>query len=209
MKFPNPETAHPDGLLTVGGELTTETLLSAYSQGIFPWPQEGLPLLWFYPPRRGVLFFERFKVPKTTQKVIKKQEFKITHNQSFSQVIEACARIPRKSETGTWILPEMIQAYQSLFEKGHAHSFEAWYDGELVGGLYGVLVNGLLSGESLFFRRSEASKVCLVHLVQWLKSLGHQWMDIQMVTPLLASFGGEEIERKEFLRLIKENPNGG
>ena len=188
----------------MGGDLKLETLKLAYSQGIFPWPQPGYPLLWFSPPERGVLFFRNFKIPKSTQKLIKKSEFKITMDQDFPQVIENCARVPRDAESGTWILPEMVDAYKGLHKKGMAHSVEAWRGEKLVGGLYGVLVDGVFSGESMFFKESEASKVCLVHLVDHLKENKHEWIDIQMVTPLLEQFGGEYIPRHQFLKMLKD-----
>lgn len=202
--FPNPETSHPDGLVAMGGDLSSGTLEEAYSKGIFPWPQQGLPLLWFCPHERGVLFFKNFKVPKATQKKIKQQFFEITFNKDFQAVIENCARIPRNHESGTWILPEMVEAYTELHRQGKAISVEAWRNQQLVGGLYGVIIDGVFSGESMFFKESEASKVCLVHLVEFLKKQGHQWIDIQMVTPLLEQFGGEYIPRQQFLAMLKQ-----
>lgn len=202
--FPNPETSHPDGLVAMGGDLSSGTLEEAYSKGIFPWPQQGLPLLWFCPHERGVLFFKNFKVPKATQKKIKQQFFEITFNKDFQAVIENCARIPRNHESGTWILPEMVEAYTELHRQGKAISVEAWRNQQLVGGLYGVIIDGVFSGESMFFKESEASKVCLVHLVEFFKKQGHQWIDIQMVTPLLEQFGGEYIPRQQFLAMLKQ-----
>lgn len=186
----------------VGGDLNTESLESAYTQGIFPWPQEGYPMLWFSPPERGLLFFENFKVPKTTKKALKNNEFTITFDNAFDQVIESCSRVPRSHETGTWILPEMIEAYKQLHKQGNAYSVEAWQGDELVGGLYGVNFNNIYSGESMFFKVTEASKVCLVALVEKLKTSGLKWLDIQMVTPLLEQFGGEYIARKQFLKML-------
>ena len=203
MKFPDPESTDSEGLLCVGGDLSQETLELAYSQGVFPWPQEGLPLLWFCPPRRGILFFKEFKIPKSTRKIFNKKTFKLTLNHEFGQVIENCAKIPR-GNGGTWISPEMIEAYKKLHSRGKAISVEAWWEGQLVGGLYGVLIKGVFSGESLFFKKSEASKLCLVYLVESLKPLGHQWMDIQMVTPVTRQFGGQLIPRKTFLNLLKD-----
>ncbi len=200
--FPDPETANADGLLAMGGNLSAQTLEEAYTKGIFPWPQEGAPLLWFSPPERGVLFFKNFKIPKATQKKIKQKTFKLTMNKAFLRVIENCARIPRNHETGTWIIPEMVEAYTLLHKKGHGISVEAWEGDQLVGGLYGVLFEGVFSGESMFFKKSEASKVCLVYLVEELQSQGHEWIDIQMVTPLLEQFGGEYIPRKDFLDML-------
>ena len=184
------------------GDLNPESLELAYSQGIFPWPQEGFPVLWFCPPQRGVLFFEEFKIPKSTRKIFKKKTFELTLNCEFGQVIENCAKAPGRKET--WILPEMTEAYKKLHQRQKAMSVESWWEGQLVGGLYGVLLKGVFSGESLFFKKSEASKLCLVYLVDHLKSLGHQWMDIQMVTPVTRQFGGRLISRKTFLNLLKD-----
>jgi leucyl/phenylalanyl-tRNA---protein transferase len=203
LKFPDPERAGPGGLLALGGDLSPQTLENAYTQGIFPWPEPGQPLLWFSPNPRGVLFFDQFKVPKSTRKAIRDHHFTITFDQAFAQVIEACAQRPRPQQMGTWIIPEMVAAYQELHKMGHAHSVEAWSKGELVGGLYGVEFLGVFSGESMFFTQTEASKVCLAIMVDRLKSQGHLWMDIQMVTPLLAQMGGSELPRKEFLSMLK------
>lgn len=179
------------------------TLEEAYTRGIFPWPQPGFPLLWFSPPQRGVLFFNKFKIPKTTQKAIQKNLFRVTENQAFQQVIENCARIPRQQEQGTWIIPQMVESYAELHRQKKAISIEAWKGDELVGGLYGVCINKVFSGESMFFKESEASKVCLVHLVEMLKAKDYEWIDIQMVTPLLKQFGGEYIARKKYLKMLK------
>ena len=204
FKFPDPSRANPDGLLMVGGDIEPEMLKSAYSQGVFPWPQPGYPPLWFSPPERGVLEFKNFKIPKSTAKKIKQKHFEIRWNQNFRNVMENCAKVPRGEESGTWILPEMLEAYESLAKEGLAISVEAYRDKLLVGGLYGVLIHGVFSGESMFFKESEASKVCLVHLVERLKNEGHDWIDIQMVTPLLEQFGGKYIDRVLFLKWLKE-----
>ena len=193
----------------MGGDLSSNILELAYSQGIFPWPHEGLPLLWFCPPMRGVLFFKEFKIPKSTKKVLRKKTFELTLNREFGQVIENCAKVSRGDGKGTWILPEMIDAYKELHQKGKAISVEAWSEGKLTGGLYGVLVKGVFSGESLFFKKSEASKACLVYLVEFLKSRGHQWIDIQMVTSVTEQFGGRLIPRKTFLNLLRERQKQG
>ena len=214
----------------MGGDLSPRTLESAYSQGIFPWPVaqdyelssmdvipvwklfattklcgspelKKFPLLWFCPPQRGVLFFEDFKIPKSTRRIFKKKVFELTLNRDFERVIESCAEVSRGE--GTWILPDIVEAYKKLHYRQKAVSVEAWCRGELVGGLYGVLVKGVFSGESMFFKKSEASKLCLVYLVEHLKSLGHRWIDIQMVTPVTEQFGGRLIPRKAFLNLLK------
>ena len=188
----------------MGGELSTDILIEAYSQGIFPWPQEGFPMLWFCPLRRGILDFSKFHIPKSVRKLIKRGDFNVTFNQAFPKVIENCAKVPRDGETGTWILPDMQQAYCELHNKGIAHSVEAWAGDQLVGGLYGVFIKGLFSGESMFFHRSGASKVCLVQLVEHLQKQGCEWMDIQMVTPVMELFSAEYINRKKFLQRMRE-----
>ncbi len=202
--FPDPEQANANGLVAVGGDLSAATLEEAYTSGIFPWPQQDYPLLWFSPPERGILRFQDFKIPNSTQRKIKQETFKLTMNQAFMQVIENCARIPRHHENRTWILPEMVQAYSELHRLGHGISVEAWFEDHLVGGLYGVLFKGVFSGESMFFKKSEASKVCLVHLVEELRQQGHTWIDIQMVTPLLEQFGGVYVPRSQFLKMLKQ-----
>ena len=163
----------------------------------------GRPTLWFCPPQRGVLFFEELKIPKSTRKALKRKTFELTLNRDFAGVIENCAEVSRGGE-GTWILPEMISAYRELHRRQKAISVEAWSCGELAGGLYGVLIKGVFSGESMFFKKSEASKVCLVHLIEHLKKRGHRWIDIQMVTPVTRQFGGRLIPRKVFLDLLKK-----
>jgi len=201
--FPDPNSADPQGFLCAGGKLTPEVLIDAYGHGIFPWPQEGQPILWFSPPERGVLDFQDFRVPRRFQQERKKMTFDVTKNRDFAQVIENCARVPRKGEQGTWILPEMQRAYLELHSRGIAQSYEAWDGERLVGGLYGVVVNGLFSGESMFFKASGASKLCLVTMIEDRKFLGESWVDIQMVTPVLKSFGGRYILREDFLARLK------
>ena len=201
--FPDPREATEDGLLCIGGSLDVPTLVQAYSKGIFPWPQEGYPLLWFSPPKRGVLDFEEVHFPRSLLKEVKKTELKFTFNRAFDDVIQLCAAIPRSHETGTWILPEMIDAYQKFHRAGYAHSIEAWREDQLVGGLYGVYVNGVFSGESMFYVESNASKLCLMRMIAHLKSKGLQWLDTQMVTPVLEKLGGKYITRDEFLDRLK------
>mgnify|MGYP000704681205 CR=1 FL=1 len=203
IEFPDPRQTDENGLLAVGGDLTTENLLSAYTKGIFPWPQEGFPILWFSPEERGILDFDDFHIPKSVDKELRKKEFRITVNEGFDRVIENCSKIPRSEQDGTWILPEMLEAYKKLNQEGHAHSVECWREKDLVGGLYGVYIKGIFSGESMFYKESGASKACLIYLVDHLKSLGNTWMDIQMVTPVLELFGGDYISRDEFLKRLE------
>ncbi len=201
--FPDPREATEDGLLCIGGALDVPTLLQAYSKGIFPWPQEGYPLLWFSPPQRGILDFSEIHLSRTFLRDVKKCDLQFTFNKSFAKVIRACSQIPRSHETGTWILPEMVNAYIAFHKAGHAHSIEAWRDGELVGGLYGVYVAGVFSGESMFYTESNSSKLCLYKMILHLKNKGLQWLDTQMVTPLVEKLGGKYISRDEFLDRLK------
>ncbi len=204
IHFPDPRSAGEDGLLCVGGDLRVETLISAYSQGIFPWPQEGVPLLWFSPARRGVLDFKDIHWPRRLLQEIKASKFRITFNNAFNDVIHACAKVPRTHETGTWILPPIEGAYARFHREGYAHSIECWDGERLVGGLYGVYVEGVFSGESMFHIESGASKQCLFALIQKLKLAGLTWMDTQMVTPVLETFGGKYISRDEFLSRLND-----
>ncbi len=201
--FPDPRLAGDDGLLCYGGNLEVETLLEAYGNGIFPWPQEGLPLLWFSPPQRGVLDFDSIHWPRRFLRELKDESYSITFNRDFHQVIVECAAVPRSHETGTWILPSMQKAYIAFHEAGYAHSVECWHRGQLVGGLYGVYVGGVFSGESMFYKVSGGSKRCLFALTQKLRASGLGWMDIQMVTPILETFGGKYISRDEYLTRLE------
>ncbi len=203
--FPDPETAQeePNGLLAVGGCLSQERLLNAYRQGIFPWFGEEEPILWWSPNPRLVLRPETLKVSKSLRKTLKKELFQVTFDQAFSAVIEQCSQ-PREDGNGTWITNDMKQAYQQLHQAGHAHSVEAWQDGELVGGLYGIAMGGVFFGESMFSRTSNASKVAFVTLVNRLKQAGYQLIDCQVRTEHLVSLGAEEIPRKMFNRLLDQ-----
>ncbi len=198
--FPDPRTAGEDGLLCVGGDLRVDTLVSAYSQGIFPWPQEGLPLLWFSPARRGVLDFSDVHWPRRLLQEIRSEPMRVTFNHAFERVIHECATVPRLNETGTWILPPIEGAYKRFHEAGYAHSVECWSpEGELIGGLYGVFIQGVFAGESMFHRVSGASKRCLYELVRKLADQGLTWIDTQMVSPVLETFGAKYISRDDFL----------
>jgi leucyl/phenylalanyl-tRNA--protein transferase len=198
----------PEGLVAVGGNLEIATLQEAYRHGIFPWPQEGLPLLWFSPDPRGILDFKDFHVSRSLIKWDRQHpEWNYTINEAFSKVIQGCRLQKREGQAGTWILPEMEEAYHRLFEQGQILSLEVWENGELIGGIYGVLSmakNGklLFSGESMFHVKSNASKMAFWKLVEYLKSHGHSWMDMQMLTEVTTSFGGKYISREEFLQKI-------
>lgn len=204
----NPRMSTPEGLVAVGGNLETPTLREAYRNGIFPWPQEGLPLLWFSPDPRGVLDFEDLHVSRSLRKWDRQNShWKYTINQAFPQVIQACRLQPRVGQAGTWILPEMEKAYLKLFDEGQVLSLEVWEEKVLIGGIYGVLSisdSGRLffSGESMFHLKTNASKMAFWRMVEHLRAQGHTWMDIQMLTEVTRSFGGKYIEREEFLDRI-------
>lgn len=202
--FPPVESADEDGLLAVGGDLDPETLVEAYSRGIFPWPWDATtPLLWFAPPRRGLLFFEEFSIPKRLRRSLKSAPWRVTFDTATPEVIAACASSPhRRFEGRTWIIPAMVAAYTRLAALGVCHSVEVWNGADLVGGLYGISIGGMFAGESMFFRESGASKCALVALVTALKEADCGWMDCQQVTPLLAQFGGREVSREEFQALL-------
>lgn len=202
IRFPDPREAGDDGLVAVGGNLRPETLLSAYRRGIFPWPIEGYPLPWFSPKERGVLFFDELHVPRRLERERRRTVLQFTIDRAFRRVVESCARVFRPHERGTWITPQMVEAYCEFHLRGHAHSVEAWEDGELVGGVYGVDADGAFSGESMFHLRPNASKLALLHLVGHLRARGLDWIDIQMLTPHMAAFGAREIPRERFLDLL-------
>ena len=204
IEFPNPETqSSEEGLVCVGGELTVQTLLSAYVQGIFPWPQKGYPMLWFSPPERGVIDLKEFHISKSLRKDFKKCDFQFSMNQKFDAVIRACEEQTRPGQDGTWITPEVRKAYTEFHQAGFAYSVECWEKDELVGGLYGVLIDQFCSAESMFYKRSNASKYCILYLIEFLRENNIEWLDIQMVTPVTESFGGKYITRKEFMQRLK------
>lgn len=200
--FPSARAQTQEGIIAIGGDFSVDILLEAYTKGIFPWPQAELSeILWFSPEQRGVLDFSELHIAQSLQKFAKRhQHLKFTVGGAFQEVMLACQQQQRPGQQGTWILPEMIAAYTELFNQGHAISVECWEQGRLVGGIYGVLVAGLFSGESMFFRRPNASKLCFWRLVEYLRSQGHRWMDIQMLTPVTTAFGGKLISREEFLK---------
>lgn len=213
VEFPDPRDAMAEGVLAVGGLLDVGTLYTAYSAGIFPWPHPDYPLLWFSPEQRGILQFADLHLPRSFEKFLRHSEieFEITIDQAFPQVVRECSKQPRPGQEGTWILPAMIKSYIDFHKAGYAHSLEVWHNRQLVGGIYGVFVKGVFSGESMFYKTPNASKLALYHLIQTLKSWGLEWMDIQMITPVTKSFGGKYLEREDFLQKLKrtqdENEN--
>jgi leucyl/phenylalanyl-tRNA--protein transferase len=203
--FPAPELADEDGLLGVGGDLSPERLLIAYANGIFPWYSKGEPIMWWSPEPRCVLHPDRLKVSTSLRQALKKEDYDIRFDTVFADVIRECSTTPRKGQRGTWITKEMQQAYIRLHELGFAHSTEVFMDGELVGGLYGVSIGLTYSGESMFHRKPEASKIALFHLAARLKEWGYPLIDCQVTNKHLLSLGAEEMPRKEFLKQVKKN----
>ena len=204
--FPDLEHAltEPNGLLAIGGDLSTERLLNAYKHGIFPWFSEGEPVLWWSPNPRMVLFPSELKINRSLKKIINKKLFKIRLNTAFRQVIEACSKTPRANQDGTWINHDIIEAYCRLHQLGYAFSVESWQDNQLVGGCYGVIIGKMFYGESMFHLVADASKVAFVNLVHHLEQLGVDMIDCQMNTPLLASFGAKEISRDVFIKKLTQ-----
>lgn len=197
--FPPVREATDDGLLMVGGDLSPERLIFAYSQGIFPWYGEDSPILWWSPDPRCVLFPEKLHVGGSLRRVLNSGRFRFSVDVCFGSVIRACAEIPRPGQNGTWLVPEMIEAYERLHGLGHAHSVEVWQDGELAGGLYGVQCGRAFFGESMFHRQPDASKAAVVHLSEWLRKRGVEMVDCQQTTPHMLRLGAEEIPRAVFL----------
>lgn len=203
-EFPDPDEADESGLLAIGGDLSIERLKLAYSKGIFPWYEDGMPILWWTPDPRMVLFPERMIISHSLKQSIKKQQFAISIDKAFEKVIFNCSKTPRKGEDGTWITREMKNAYIRLHEAGYAHSAEAWLDGELVGGLYGVALGKVFFGESMFHHVTNASKVALYYLVEKLQSWNFKIIDAQVYTNHLESLGGELIPRRQYMQILEE-----
>ncbi len=231
-RFPDPRRTTEEGILALGGDLEPESLLLAYRQGIFPWPvdDEGESVLaWFCPPERAILEFSELHVPARLARTARQKPYEFTVNRDFRAVIEACAESPRPGQAGTWITQEMVEAYCELHRLGYAISVEAnspphllvetrvKNDADhfqkaaehvsaavppLVGGIYGVLIDGVFAGESMFYRAPNASKLALLHLIEWLRAQGITWMDIQVMTPHMKALGAKNISRDEFLEKL-------
>jgi len=202
--FPSPELAEKDGLLCVGGDLSEERLLLAYSMGIFPWYSAGDPILWWSPDPRLVLLPRDLKISRSLRQVLKNNIYEITMDAAFPEVIRNCAGARRSGNEGTWITAEMIEAYIQLHRSGVAHSIESWQNGELAGGLYGVALGGVFFGESMFAKKDNASKVAFAALVQQLIKWDFALVDCQVTTRHLISFGAREIPRSEFTQRIRK-----
>ncbi|MBK8009966.1 MAG: leucyl/phenylalanyl-tRNA--protein transferase [Deltaproteobacteria bacterium] len=204
LAFPSAEMANADGLVAVGGDLSPDRLLLAYRSGIFPWPVfEDDLMTWFSPNPRAILEFYNLRVSRSLRKVLKREIFEVRFDSDFAGVIDGC-QAPAPGRQGTWITRQLRAAYVELHRLGYAHSVESWFEGALVGGLYGVALGGFFSGESMFSRASDASKVALVHLVQHLRNRGFQLLDVQQSTHHLMNFGATELERPAYLRRLKE-----
>ena len=201
-QFPDPRTADSDGLLAAGGDLSKESLITAYSQGIFPWYDNTSPILWWSPDPRLVLFPSRFKVSDSLRQRLRSGKYEIKTDCNFEAVISHCAETRRKGQRGTWITEEMKDAYIALHGEGLAHSFETYYEGELAGGLYGVSLGRAFFGESMFHLKTDASKVALAGLVNWSLDHDFHFIDAQQSTSHLKSMGAEEIRRTAFLELL-------
>lgn len=203
--FPPAEEAGQEGLVGLGGELSPEWLIDAYTHGIFPWPmaEHDDPVPWWSPDPRAILPLDAFHVPRRLRRTVRSGRFAVTADQCFERVIRACARTHRGGG-GTWITPRMVRAYRRLHELGVAHSVEVWREGRLAGGVYGVALGGFFAGESMFHTERDASKVALVHLVEHLRRRGYLLFDIQQWTAHTGRFGAVEISRLDYLRRLAE-----
>ncbi len=196
--------AEPNGLLAAGGDLSPERLIAAYRRGIFPWFSAGQPILWWSPDPRMVLYVDEFRVSRSLGRRVRRREFEVRIDTAFRDVIDCCATLPRDGQRGTWITPEMVDAYCELHGRGIAHSVESWRDGQLCGGLYGMALGRVFFGESMFARETDASKVALVHLVALLRHLNVPLIDCQQETAHLGSFGARPIPRATFAGHLTE-----
>ena len=205
LTFPDPRYADDEGILAIGGDLSPDRLIFAYSSGIFPWYGRNEPILWWSPNPRFVLKFEDFKTSKSLRKFIKKTDYKIKFNTNFEEVIRNCSIAKRKDQDDTWITDDMISAYLDLHKEGYAISCETYLNDELIGGLYGIAIGKMFAGESMFFKKDNASKFAFVNLVEKLRSLDFHFIDCQQETDLLASFGAKNIDRDTFLEMLQNS----
>ena len=202
LLFPSPEQASDEGIVAVGGDLKPERVMLAYRKGIFPWFESDDFLLWWSPDPRMVLFPDQVKISKSMRAVLRKKQFEVTFNKAFDVVVEACAKVKRFGQNGTWITPGLMQVYSTLHTQGYAHSVEVWEEGVLVGGLYGIDLGTVFCGESMFSKANNASKVALISLAKELKKNKYKLIDCQVPTQHLASMGAESIPRAEFLTYL-------
>lgn len=202
IEFPSYNLASREGIIALGGDLSSERLIYAYQNGIFPWFSEGDPIVWYFPKKRMVLFTDELKISKSMRKIIQRNDFQITENKAFEQVIYNCKNIKRKNDLGTWITNEMEEAYIALHKQGIAKSIEVWKNDVLVGGLYGIEMNNIFCGESMFSKVSNASKLAFIYLAT---KMNYQLIDCQVYNDHLASLGAREIENREFLKLLRKH----
>jgi leucyl/phenylalanyl-tRNA--protein transferase len=207
-RFPSPRKSRSD-VIAIGDDLRVETLRDAYRHGIFPWPHEDYPLPWFSPRKRTLLFFDELHAGRTLRKTMRRAPFTFTIDRDFRAVICGCAEAERPEQDGTWIEPRIIDAYVRLHEAGDAHSIEAWDGDELAGGVYGIDAGGVFTGESMFHRRDDASKLALLFLIEHLQSRGAKFLDCQVMTPHMAALGAREVPRAQFLDLLEETQARG
>lgn len=205
--FPPPELAEPNGLLAVGGDLTPERLIAAYRRGIFPWFSENDPILWWFTSPRLILYPDELRIPKRLNREIKKGSFSVTFDCAFPRVIQACADVRRQNDEQTWITDEMISSYIKLHKRGYAHSVECWQNDKLAGGLYGVALDRIFFGESMFTKITNSSKICFVNLVQRLQLHNFRLIDCQMTTGHLLQFGAREISGRTFQQELQNSIN--
>ena len=212
-EWPTPDPDDELGLVALDYNLSPARIISAYREGIFPWPDGGPfhPIPWVCPPRRAILEFGELHVPKNLRKAQRAlaPRLRFTIDRDFEDVIRACAAAPRPGQGGTWIIPGMVSAYLEVHRRGHAHSVEAWEGDALVGGLYGVSAAGVFTGESMFHRIDDVSKLCVLHLIEHLRARGSTWIDIQQLTPHFERLGAREIERAEFLEKLAVERSAG
>jgi leucyl/phenylalanyl-tRNA---protein transferase len=206
--FPDPRAARGD-IVALGADLSVRTLRDAYRHGIFPWPHEGLPMPWFSPRRRALLFFDNLHIGRSLRRARRRAPYTFTIDRDFRSVIRACAVSPRPEQDGTWIDADIIAAYTRLHEAGDAHSIEVWRDEELVGGLYGVDSGGVFTGESMFHLGNDASKLALLFVIDHLRSRGSTFLDCQVMTPHMGALGAREIPRARFLDLLRSTQQSG
>ena len=202
IEFPSPLTANEEGIVAYGGDLNPERVLLAYRNGIFPWFEKDDYLLWWSPDPRMVLFPKNLKISKSTKKFMRNTNFQITFNKSFTEVVNACAKVKRFGQNGTWITDGLKEAYKKLHEQGHAYSVEVWQNMELVGGLYGIDLGNIFCGESMFTIKNNASKIAFIHLVKELSKNKYKLIDCQVPSAHLKSLGAEEIPRSEFIKYL-------
>ncbi|MFT7859948.1 MAG: leucyl/phenylalanyl-tRNA--protein transferase [Sulfurimonas sp.] len=203
LAFPDPRNTNEDGILAWGGDLNPSRLIRAYQHGIFPWYAHGDPILWWSPDPRLIMELDDFKLSKSLKKSMKKFTYKF--DTKFRTVMEKCATTPRKEQNGTWINQDVIEAYTELHHMGYAHSVESYYDGELVGGLYGIAIGKVFCGESMFAHKSDASKAAYAYLVEHLKEWGYNFIDCQVPTEHLKSLGAKEVARDYFLMRLENS----